>query len=188
MRAKWRRPEVLLLSMAAAVPLSFSTWMALLDNFAIHRAAFTGREIGILQSLREIPGFLAFAVIFLLLIIREQRLAYLALALLGLGTALTGLFPTAIGLYLTTVAMSLGYHYYETLQSSLALHMDRQGPRTRNIGPHHRGRVFCVRPRLRCGVARGGSSHIGLLVDLCRRGQRHRHHHTGRLARLSPLS
>ena len=107
--------------MAAAVPLSFSTWMALLDNFAIHRAAFRGREIGILQSLREIPGFLAFAVIFLLLIIREQRLAYLALALLGLGTALTGLFPTAIGLYLTTVAMSPGYHYYETLQSSLAL-------------------------------------------------------------------
>ena len=77
--------------------------------------------MGILQSLREIPGFLAFGVVFLLLIVREQRLAYISLALLGVGTALTGFFPSVIGLYITTVVMSIGFHYYETLQTSLAL-------------------------------------------------------------------
>jgi hypothetical protein len=118
---RWRRPEVLLYLMAGAVPLSFATWQALLNNFAIEKAAFTGAEIGILQSLREVPGFLAFAVVFLLLIIREQRLAYLSLLLLGLGTAITGYFPSVLGLYITTVVMSLGYHYYETLQISLSL-------------------------------------------------------------------
>ena len=50
--------------MAAASPISFATWQALIDNFAIHCAAFTGQEIGILQSLREVPGFLSFAVVF----------------------------------------------------------------------------------------------------------------------------
>ncbi len=35
----WRRPEVLLFLMAGAVPLSFATWQALLNNFAIERAA-----------------------------------------------------------------------------------------------------------------------------------------------------
>ena len=117
----WRHPELLLLLMAGAVPLSFATWQALLNNFAIERAAFTGAEIGILQSLREVPGFLAFAVVFLLLLVREQRLAYLSLLLLGLGTAVTGYFPSVLGLYVTTVVMSLGYHYYETLQISLSL-------------------------------------------------------------------
>jgi predicted MFS family arabinose efflux permease len=117
----WRRPEMLLLLMAAGVPLSFATWQALLNNFAIEAAAFTGAEIGILQSLREIPGFLAFAVVFVLLILREQSLALLSLALLGVGTALTGFFPTVVGLYCTTVIMSVGFHYYETIQSSLAL-------------------------------------------------------------------
>ena len=122
-----QRPQPLLLLMAAAVPLSFATWMALLDNFAIHRAQFTGREIGILQSLREVPGFLAFAVVFLLVLVREQRLAYLSLGLLGVGTAITGLFPSVLGLYVTTVLMSLGFHYYETVQSSLALQwIDKQ--------------------------------------------------------------
>lgn len=115
------KPEVLLLLMAIGVPLSFSTWMALIDNFSIHQAGFSGREIGILQSLREVPGFLAFGVIFLLLLIREQPLAYLSLAILGLGTALTGFFPTVLGLYVTTVIMSMGFHYYETLQNSLAM-------------------------------------------------------------------
>ncbi len=117
----WRRPEVLLLMMAAAVPLSAATWLALIDNFAIHRAGFTGREIGILQSIREIPGFMAFAIVYVLLLIKEQRLACLSLAILGIGTAITGMFPTAIGLYVTTVIMSFGFHYYEALQSSLAM-------------------------------------------------------------------
>lgn len=123
----WRRPEILLLLFAAAAPLSFSTWQALLNNFAIERAAFTGAEMGILQSLREVPGFLAFAVVFVLLIIREQNLAYLSLLLLGLGTAVTGVFPSVVGLYVTTVVMSLGFHYFYTLERSLTLQwMDKE--------------------------------------------------------------
>ena len=117
----WRRPEVLLLIFAAAAPLSFSTWQALLNNFAIERAAFTGAEMGILQSLREVPGFLAFAVVYVLLLIREQNLAVVSLVALGLGTAATGFFPSVLGLYVTTVVMSIGFHYFYTLERSLTL-------------------------------------------------------------------
>lgn len=106
--------------MAFAVPISFSAWQALLNNFAIEMAAFSGREMGILQSLREIPGFLAFAVVFILILMREQTLGLSALFLLGLGTALTGFFPSLVGLCLTTLLMSIGFHYYETIQTSLA--------------------------------------------------------------------
>ena len=115
------RPEFLLLITAAAVPLSFATWQALLNNFAIERAAFGGAEMGILQSLREVPGFLAFLVVFLLFLCREQTIAYVSLLLLGVGTLVTGWFPSVIGLYVTTVVMSLGYHYFETVHSSLCL-------------------------------------------------------------------
>ncbi len=136
---RWRRPEILLLLMAAAVPVSFSTWQALLNNFAVERAAFTGAEIGILQSLREIPGFLAFAVVFLLLVVREQNLAFVSLLLLGLGTSLTGFFPNVLGLYLTTVLMSVGFHYYETVQTSLSLQwLDHKS------APETLGRIIAV--------------------------------------------
>ncbi|WP_417460314.1 MFS transporter [Kordiimonas sp.] len=117
----WRTPEVCLVLMAAAAPFSFSIWMALLNNFAHDQAHFGGTEIGILQSLREIPGFLAFTAVFVLLILREQVFAVLSLSLLGLGVALTGFFPTEYGLYFTTVIMSVGFHYFETIQMSLSL-------------------------------------------------------------------
>ena len=72
--------------------------MALINNFSKEAAAFTGKEIGILQSLREIPGFLAFTAVWLLLIIKEQRLAIWSLLVLSVGVVLTGYFPSVIGL------------------------------------------------------------------------------------------
>lgn len=117
----WRGPKALLIVMSVAMPLAFSVWQALLNNFIVERAHFTGVEVGILQSLREVPGFLAFAVVFILIVMREQTLAILSLLLLGVGTAVTGLFPFEIGLYVTTVIGSLGFHYFETIRQSLAL-------------------------------------------------------------------
>lgn len=114
-------PEFLLLLISAGSAMSFAIWMNLLNNFSIERVAFTGIEIGILHSLREIPGFLAFTIVFVLLLIREQKMVYVSLIMLGLGTLLTGFFPSAIGFYLTTVLMSMGFHYLETLQNSLSL-------------------------------------------------------------------
>lgn len=114
-------PKILLLLIAAGSAMSFAIWLNLLNNFAIDRAAFSGKEIGILQSLREIPGFLAFTIIYVLLLIREQKMAYISLIILGLGTLLTGFFPTALGFYITTVIMSVGFHYLETIQNSLSL-------------------------------------------------------------------
>ncbi|MBT8056426.1 MAG: MFS transporter [Gammaproteobacteria bacterium] len=116
-----RRPEHLLILLGVAATLGFSVWQALLNNYAIEMAAFTGREIGILQSLREVPGFLAFTTVFVLLIIREQAFALVAVALLGMGVALTGFLPTEYGLYFTTVLMSTGFHYFYTVQQSLTL-------------------------------------------------------------------
>ena len=117
----WRNPITLLVLMSVAMPLAFNTWSALLNNFAVEQAAFTGVEIGILQSLREVPGFLSFTVIFVLLILKEQTFAVLSLALLGLGVAMTGFFPSEYGLYFTTVLMSIGFHYFEALKQSLSL-------------------------------------------------------------------
>ena len=121
LNAAWRTPAMLLVLMSIAMPIAFNAWSALLNNFAVERAAFTGVEIGILQSLREVPGFMAFTTVFVLLIIREQSFAVLSLALLGLGVSLTGFFPTVYGLYFTTVLMSIGFHYFEAVRQSLAL-------------------------------------------------------------------
>jgi len=114
-------PISLLILMSIAMPIAFHVWSAMLNNFVVEKAAFTGVEIGILQSLREVPGFLSFTLIFVLLIIKEQTFAVFALALLGLGVCMTGFFPTVYGLYFTTILMSTGFHYFEAVKQSLSL-------------------------------------------------------------------
>ncbi|MBL6745245.1 MAG: MFS transporter [Pseudomonadales bacterium] len=101
--------------------IAFATWQVMLNNFAVEQAAFTGEEIGILQSLREVPGFLAFTAILVMLYIRQQNFAILSLITLGIGTAITAFYPAALWLYVTTVVMSVGFHYLETLHNSLSL-------------------------------------------------------------------
>lgn len=113
--------ENLLYLLSAAVPFSFVAWSALLNNFVVEVAQFDGEKIGMLQSIREIPGLLAFTIVFILLIFRQQSAAYLSLFLLGFGTLITGFFPSTYGLYTTTLIMSIGFHYMETLHNSLSL-------------------------------------------------------------------
>jgi len=119
--SRWRSPIAMLMFMVIAMELSHATWFTLLNNFAVNEVNFTGREIGILQSVREIPGFLSFGAVLLLVFFREQRLALLALMFLGVGTMTTGFLPYEYAFYATTLIMSVGFHYYETMAQSLAL-------------------------------------------------------------------
>ncbi|MEM8774264.1 MAG: MFS transporter [Pseudomonadota bacterium] len=116
-----RRPIFLLFLMAAAMPIAFSTWLALLNNFVIEVAQFDGSDIGWLHTVREIPGFLAIGVIAILLVMREQVLALLSLVLLGIATAVTAWFPTFGGIMMITMLSSIGFHIYETVNQSLQL-------------------------------------------------------------------
>ena len=117
----WRRPVTLLFLMAAAMPIAFSTWSALLNNFVIEVADFDGSDIGWLHTVREIPGFLAVGVIVLLMMFREQVLGLVALVMLGVATALTAQFPSIGGILTITMLSSIGFHYYETVNQSLQL-------------------------------------------------------------------
>jgi len=118
---RWRRPISLLLLMAFAMPIAFATWSALLNNFVIQSAGFTGVEIGWLHTVREIPGFLAIGVIALIIFIREQVLGLVSLILLGAATAVTAWFPSLGGILTITMLSSIGFHYFETVNQSLQL-------------------------------------------------------------------
>lgn len=114
-------PFTFLMLATIVMSLTFSGWTALLNNFAVEHANFNGANMGMLQSLREIPGFLAFTAVFILLLLKEQVFALVSLCVLSIGVAITGFFPTVYGLYATTVLMSIGFHYYETISQSLSL-------------------------------------------------------------------
>lgn len=131
---KWRRPEALLILMAIALPLAFSVWSALLNNFVVEIIRFDGLDIGLLHTIREIPGFLAVGVISILLFFREQTLALLMLCVLGLATAVTAWFPFLTGILTLTLLSSIGFHFFETVNQSLQLQWFSKKEAPRKLG------------------------------------------------------
>jgi hypothetical protein len=110
---------LIVLTISSTVGLQ--AWLTLFNNFAVDVAGLDGHHVGMIQSIREIPGFLALLAVFVIMFIKESRLSALSIFILGLGVAMTGLFPSYFGLILTTLIMSFGFHYYETTNMSLTL-------------------------------------------------------------------
>jgi hypothetical protein len=110
-----------LLVLTIASTLGLQTWTTLFNNFAAEMAGLQGRHVGVIQSVREIPGFLTLLVVFVIRLVSEHRLSALSILALGLGVGITGFFPSFTGLMITTVIMSFGFHYYETTNQSLTL-------------------------------------------------------------------
>lgn len=110
-----------LMLLVIAATAGLQGWRTLFNNFAVEEVGMNGFQVGVIQSVREIPGFLALLVVYLLLVIKEHRLSALAVLFVGLGVALTGFFPSFIGLIATTLIMSIGFHYFETTNKSLTL-------------------------------------------------------------------
>ncbi len=116
-------PTAFLMGMAFINWLGFASWQALFNNYARDAVSFTGWEVGVLQSVREIPGFLAFTAAFWFMVMREQTLAYMSVVILAVGIAATGFLPSYQGLLFTTFVMSVGFHYFETAQQALSLQL-----------------------------------------------------------------
>ncbi len=110
-----------LMVMTIATGVGLQAWMIMFNNFAVETAGLNGQQVGVIGSVREIPGLLAVLVVFLLLVIREHKLAALAVATVGIGSIVTGFMPSYGGLVISTLIISFGFHYYETTNQSLTL-------------------------------------------------------------------
>lgn len=122
MRTAMKNPMYLyLMVFTACATVGLQAWRTLFNNFAVEVGGLDGYHIGVIQSVREIPGFMTLLVIYAILVIREHKLSALSILGLGFGLAVTGFFPSYMGLAMTTLVMSFGFHYYETTNQSLTL-------------------------------------------------------------------
>ena len=112
---------VYLVVLTISSTVGLQTWTTLFNNFAVDVANLGGNHVGMIQSIREIPGFLALLTVFVIRYIREHRLSAISILVLGAGLAITGFFPSFAGIAITTLISSFGFHYYETTNMSLTL-------------------------------------------------------------------
>ena len=101
---------LMVLTISSTVGLQ--AWMTLFNNFAVEQVNLTGEQVGMIQSVREIPGFLTLLAVFVMMVIKEHRLSAISILFFGAGLWLSGLFSSFSGLVVTTLVLSFGFYYY----------------------------------------------------------------------------
>ena len=99
----------------------FNIWQAIFNNFAVEELGVRADQIGLIQSVREIPGLFGFVLGFLALWFSEMRMLGLSVLLLGVGLAASGGVYSLGTLMLTTLVMSIGFHFFYPSNASVVL-------------------------------------------------------------------
>jgi MFS family permease len=99
----------------------FNIWRAVFNNFAVEEIGVGADQIGIIQAVRELPGLLGFLLGFLAIWFSEMRVLGLSILLMGVGMVLTGFTNSVSSLMLSTIIMSVGFHFFYPSNSSLVL-------------------------------------------------------------------
>lgn len=112
----------------------FSIWMAVFNNFAVEHIGVRPEQIGLIQSLREIPGLLGFTFAMLALVVPEMRIMGLSTIILGLGLIMTGRATDVTTLLVATLMTSVGFHYFYNGTSAVTLLAAEAGAVARVLG------------------------------------------------------
>ena len=99
----------------------FEIWQDTFNNFAVELLGVSASQIGLLQSLREIPGLMGFAMAFLVLWLSEMRVMGLSILLLGVGLVVAGQAHGLGVLIAGTMVASTGFHFFYPSNASLVL-------------------------------------------------------------------
>jgi predicted MFS family arabinose efflux permease len=110
----------------------FQLWRSIFNNFAVQDLGVRADQMGLVQSIREIPGLLGFSVGLLALLLTEMRIAGMSVVLMGIGMAMTGGAGNLPGLIVSTLIMSVGFHFVMSSNSSAVLLLvdEEKVPRT----------------------------------------------------------
>lgn len=103
------------------VGIFFGVQLTLFNNFIVERLGVEAHELGMIEGLREIPGFLNFVFLWMMIALAPSRAAALSLALMGAGIAAFAGVDSVLSLTVFSVAWSIGFHAWIPLSQSMAI-------------------------------------------------------------------
>ncbi|MDP6057350.1 MAG: MFS transporter [Pirellulaceae bacterium] len=114
--------------------LGFSIYNTVFINFVAEEIGINPSELGVLETVREVPGLLSVAIAAVTMWLVEPVLAFIALAIMAIGV-INYLHVDAVwSLVLFSLIWSIGFHTWAPLSSSMALRMGPEGEEGRRLG------------------------------------------------------
>ncbi len=91
----------------------FQVWRAVFNNLAVEDLGLEAGAVGLVQSIREVPGLLGFLFVLMVALLgSEMRVMGVSVVILGAGLVITGMARGLLGLILGTLITSIGFHYF----------------------------------------------------------------------------
>jgi MFS family permease len=112
----------------------FAMYNGVFQNFFKEAVGAKEFDLGLLESLREVPGLLTALTAGLLAAIAEARVAAIGLAITAFGIAATGSFPVMGFIIGISIFWSIGFHLYATMQSPITLALAKGKEGGRHLG------------------------------------------------------
>ena len=112
----------------------FGVYSACFFNFATEVLKIQPQQIGIVESIRETPGFLCVLVAALSMQVAEPVVASLAFVLMVIGMGAYAWIGSVHSLMLWSFVWSIGLHTWMPLQSSMVMNLAREGQKGKRLG------------------------------------------------------
>ena len=132
--ADWSRDFALLAVAVFSVGAFFGVQLTLYNNFIVERLGIEVHELGFVEALREVPGFLNVLFIALMVRLAPSRVAAVALGVMGLGFMAFARITTIPALAVFSVIWSLGFHCWVPLEQAMALTFSPPGDKGKWLG------------------------------------------------------
>ena len=131
---EWSRDFKLLSAAVASQGIFFGVLLSLFYNFVVERLGIEPHELGALEALREVPGFLN--VLFLAAMIRfaPPIVGAFSLGIMGLGIMAYGSATSVIGLAMYSLFASIGFHCWIPLEQAMGLSFSPEGRKGKWLG------------------------------------------------------
>ena len=130
----WSRDFRLLACAVASQGIFFGVQMSLFYNFVVERLGIEPHQLGSVEALREVPGFLN--VLFLAAMIRfaPPIVGAFSLGIMGLGIMAYSQVTSVTGLAAYSLIWSIGFHAWIPLEQTMALTFSPEGEKGKWLG------------------------------------------------------
>jgi predicted MFS family arabinose efflux permease len=119
--AEWNRSFALLAGAVFSTGIFFGVQMTLYSNFIVLRLNIQPDELGYVEALREVPGFLSFVFIAAMVHLAPPIVSALALIVMGVGLMAYAKLTSIMMLAAFSLVWSLGFHCWAPLEQTMAL-------------------------------------------------------------------
>ncbi len=124
----------MLAAAAFSVGVFYGVQLTLFNNFIVERLGIEPYELGAIESVREIPGFLNAFFIALMIRTALPLVGGVSLIVMGLGIAAYAQVSSIFSLAAYSVIWSLGFHCWLPLEQTMALTFSPERAKGRSLG------------------------------------------------------